>query len=168
MFNVEDYVVCGNKGVCKVDHIGTLDMSGVDKDEEYYILKPVYSTGSTVYVPVETAEQSVRPVLSHKEADSLVDEIPSISRLEIRNEKELEQEYKVCIRSNDARELVKLLKTIYTRREARFAAGRKETALDAKYFRIAGDYLFGELAISLELPRAEVETYICDRGWDKA
>ncbi|MBR6326187.1 MAG: CarD family transcriptional regulator [Lachnospiraceae bacterium] len=167
MFSVEDYVVCGNKGVCKVDRIATLDITGVDKNEEYYILKPVYHTGSTVYIPVAMAEDSMRPVLNKKEADSLVKEIPAIPELNITNEKLLEQEYKGCIRSNDARELVKLLKTIYSRREARFAAGRKETALDAKYFRLAGDYLFGELAISLDLPKNDVEGYIGDRGWRK-
>ncbi len=55
MFSVEDYVVCGNKGVCKVDRIATLDITGVDKNEEYYILKPVYHTGSTVYISVAMA-----------------------------------------------------------------------------------------------------------------
>ena len=34
------------------------------------------------------------------------------------------------------------------------------TALDAKYYRMAGDYLYGELAISLDIPRDQVEKYI--------
>ncbi len=160
MFNIGDYVVCGNKGVCKVDKISVLDISGVESNEEYYILKPVYSPGSTVYISMETADEKLRPVLTKKEADKLVKLMPGIPDITVENDKQLEGEYKNCIRSNDAVELVKLLKTIYHRREARFAAGRKETALDAKYFRMAGDYLYGELAISLSIPREEVEGYI--------
>ena len=52
MYNIGEYVACGNKGACKIDQITTLDISGVDKDEKYYILKPVYSAASTVYIPV--------------------------------------------------------------------------------------------------------------------
>ena len=39
-------------------------------------------------------------------------------------------------------------------------AGRKETAVDARYFRIAEDQLYGELAVALDMPRENVESYI--------
>jgi len=159
MYSVGDYVVCGNKGVCRVEKISVLDISGAS-GEEYYILKPVYTPGSTVYISLETADEKLRPVLSKKEANKLVKQMPGIPDIVVENDKQLEGEYKNCIRSNDATELVRLLKTIYHRKEARFAAGRKETALDAKYFRMAGDYLYGELAISLGIARDEVEKYI--------
>ena len=159
MYSVGDYVVCGNKGVCRVENISVLDISGAS-GEEYYILKPVYTPGSTVYISMETADEKLRPVLSKKEANKLVKQMPGIPDIVVENDKQLEGEYKNCIRSNDATELVRLLKTIYHRKEARFAAGRKETALDAKYFRMAGDYLYGELAISLGIARDEVEKYI--------
>ena len=160
MFSVGDYVVCGNKGVCRVEKISALDISGASGDEEYYILKPVYTPGSTVYISMETADEKLRPVLTKKEANKLVKQMSDITDIVVESDKQLEGEYKNCIRSNDATELVRLLKTIYHRREARFAAGRKETALDAKYYRMAGDYLYGELAISLGIARDEVESYI--------
>ena len=160
MFSIGDYVVCGNKGVCRVENIAPLEISDTDNNEDYYILKPIYSPGSTVYISMSTADEKLRPVLTKNEADSLVKMMPGIPDISVDNDKQLEGEYKNCIRSNDATELVKLIKTIYHRREARFAAGRKETALDAKYFRMAGDYLYGELAISLNIPREEVEGYI--------
>ncbi len=160
MFSIGDYVVCGNNGVCRVENIAPFEISDTDNNEDYYILKPIYSPGSTVYISMSSADEKLRPVLTKKEADSLVRMMPGIPDITVDNDKQLEGEYKNCIRSNDATELVKLIKTIYHRREARFAAGRKETALDAKYFRMAGDYLYGELAISLNIPREEVEGYI--------
>ena len=160
MFSIGDYVVCGNKGVCRVENIAPFEISDTDNKEDYYILKPIYSPGSTVYISMTSADEKLRPVLTKTEADLLVKKMPGIPDITVDNDKQLEGEYKNCIRSNDATELVKLIKTIYHRREARFAAGRKETALDAKYFRMAGDYLYGELAISLNSPREEVEGYI--------
>ena len=92
MFQKGEYVVSGNKGVCVVDDITTLDISGVDREREYYILKPIYMAGSTVYVPVDTADTSMRRVLSKEEADKLIHDIPGIPLITISNDKLLEQE----------------------------------------------------------------------------
>lgn len=157
-----EYVVSGSKGVCKVEDITTLDISGVDKKREYYILKPVYMAGSTVYVPVDAAKESLRKVLSCEEAEILIREIPAIPLITITNDKLLEQEYRGCMKTNNCEELVKIIKTIYLRKQRRLEAGRKVTAVDAKYFKLAEDTLYGELAISLNMARADVESYIVD------
>ncbi len=160
MFKKGEYVVNGNKGVCVVEDITTLDISGVDKKREYYILKPLYMSGSTVYVPVDTADGSLRRVLSREEADRLIQGIPDIPLITIANDKLLEQEYRGCMRTNDCAEWIRIIKTIYLRKQKRQEAGRKVTAVDAKYYRLAEDNLYGELAVSLQIPRAEVEGYI--------
>lgn len=162
MFSKGEYVVCGNKGVCIVENITTLNISGVDKDREYYILKPIYMTGSTVYVPVDTAGESMRRVLSNEQAKVLIREIPDIPLITITNDKLLEQEYKGCIRSNNCENWIRIIKTIYLRKQKRLEAGRKVTAIDAKYFRMAEDNLYGELAVSLDIPRGDVESYITE------
>lgn len=160
VFEKGEYVVVGNKGVCAVDEITTLNISGVDKEREYYILKPVYVPGSTVYMPVDTAKESMRSVLTKEEAKQLIDEIPRIPLITITNDKLLEQEYRGCMKTNCCEEWVKIIKTIYIRKQKRLEAGRKVTAIDAKYFRIAEDNLYGELAVALNIPKAEVQTYI--------
>ena len=157
-----EYVVCGNKGVCMVEDVTTLDISGVDKKREYYILKPVYMAGSTVYVPVDTAKESMQSVLTHEEADRLIQSIPNIPLITITNDKLLEQEYRGCMKTNACEEMIKIIKTIYLRKQKRLEAGRKVTAVDAKYFRLAEDNLYGELAISLNIPRTEVESHIIE------
>lgn len=162
MFGIGDYVICGNKGVCEVENITTLNISGVDKEREYYILKPLYMSGSTVYVPVDSPKESMRKVLSREEAEKLIEAIPEIPLLVITNDKLSEQAYKDCIRTNDCEDLVKLLKTIYTRKQKRIKAGRKVTAVDAKYFHMAEENLYGELAVALNISRKEVESYIVE------
>ena len=133
VFQKGERVVCGSKGVCVVEEITTLDIAGVDKKREYYILKPLYLSSSTVYIPVDTAEGAMRKVLAHEEAENLIHRIPEIPRI---------------------------IKTIYLRKRAREEAGRKETAVDARYFRIAEDQLYGELAVALDMSRENVESYI--------
>ncbi|MCX4305931.1 MAG: CarD family transcriptional regulator [Acetatifactor sp.] len=160
MFEIGDYVVCGNKGVCVVENIAALDISGVDKERQYYILKPKYQSGSTVYVPVDSPRDSMRHVLEKEEAQRLIAAIPEIPLLSITNEKLSEQTYRECLRTGSCEEWVRILKTICLRKEKRLKAGRKVTAVDAKYFRMAEDSLYGELAVALDMNRKELEEYI--------
>jgi len=160
VFEIGDYVICGNKGVCKVENITTLDITGVDQKREYYILKPLYMSGSTVYVPVDSSKETMRSVLQREEAQKLIEAIPEIPLLEITNEKLSEQIYRESIRTNNCEELVRIIKTIYLRKQKRIQAGRKVTAVDAKYFHLAEENLYGELAVALDISREDVESYI--------
>ena len=156
MFQVGEYVICSNKGVCEVENITVLNISGADKEKEYYILKPLYSAGSTVYVPVDSQkDHTMRKVLERTEAERLIGTIPEIPLLVITNDKMTEQMYKDCMKSNDCQELVKLIKTIHQRKQKRIQAGRKITAVD-----LAEENLYGELAVALDLSREEVSGYI--------
>ena len=40
MFEIGEFIVYGHKGICKVEDITYLDMSGADKDRLYYVLNP--------------------------------------------------------------------------------------------------------------------------------
>lgn len=160
MFGIGEFVVCGSKGVCVVEDVATLDIYGVDKERKYYILKPKYQSGSTVYVPVDSTKESMRRVLSREEAKKLIDKIPKLPLINIANDKLSEQTYKECMRTNRCEEWVRLIKTIYQRKQKRIQAGRKITAVDAKYFHLAEESLYGELAVALDMEREEVEAYI--------
>lgn len=168
VFEIGEFVVCGSKGVCVVENIATLDISGVDKKRIYYILKPKYQAGSTVYVPVDSSGESIRKVLSREEAQQLIDAIPKLPLIDIANDKLSEQIYKECMRANSCEEWVRIIKTIYLRKQKRIQAGRKVTAVDARYFHLAEESLYGELAVALGLNREDVEAYITDEINGKA
>lgn len=160
MFQQGEYVIYGNNGICLIQDITTLNIPGVDKDRQYYLLKPVYASGSTVYTPVDTAETSLRHALSKDEADSLIRSIPDIPLIPLTDEKTLEKTYKEYMRSNSCKAWVQLIKTIYLRKERRIMKGYKVTALDNRYFNLAETSLYGELSIALGKPRDEVKSYI--------
>lgn len=160
MFKIGELVVCGSKGVCQVEEISALDMPGIDPDREYYILKPIYNMGTTVYIPVDAGEESLRKILSKTEAKKLIKTIKDIQPITISNDKLLEQEYRGCLRTNLCEEWVKILKTTHIRKQKRLEMGRKMTAVDAKYARIAEESLYGELAVVLNIPKEQVPDYI--------
>ncbi len=163
MFSIGQCVSCGSKGVCTIEKITTLDISGVDREKMYYILKPCYVAASTVYVPVDSPATSMRPVLTKEEALELIESIPGIPVLNIQNEKFIEQDYKAAMKTNRCEDWVSIIKTIYERKQKRLQAGRKETAVDGKYYKIAVDNLYGELAIALGMPKNEVCDYISEQ-----
>lgn len=167
MFQLGEKVVCGSKGVCSVEDMTTLNISGVDKEREYYILKPLYMVASTVYVPVDTADGSLRRVLTEEEAKALISTIPQIPLITISNEKFLEQEYKNCLKTDRCEEWIRIIKTIWQRKQKRLEAGRKVTAVDARYLKIAQDCVYGELAVALSMSRESVEEYIISQLEDE-
>lgn len=157
MFDVGEYAVCGSKGVCRVEDITTLDISGVDKTRKYYILRPIYMSTSVVYVPVDTQTASMRKVLEREAAQELIDHIPDVTLINIKEERMLEKIYKECMKTNQCSEWMKLLKTIYLRQQERIQTGRKVTAVDDRFYRIVVDNLFGEFAIALDRSKEEIE-----------
>ena len=160
MFETGEYVVYGRTGICQVTGVTTMRVDGSSGEKLYYVLRPGGETDGKIFTPVEGGKQVLRGIITREEAERLIDEIPSIETLSIENEKFREDSYKKCISTCECRDLLRIIKTIYLRKRARKEAGRKETAVDARYFRIAEDHLYGELAVALDMSRENVESYI--------
>lgn len=163
MFKVSDYVIYQNKGVCQVEKIGTLDVSGIDSKRLYYTLSYVFSSGGMVYTAVDNKKVVMRRILKKEEVPELIKEIPEIGQLLLPNEKGKEQIYKDALRTCDIREIIKLVKTLYPRKVIRVADGKKVNQIEDRYLKIAEDSLYDELAITLQIDRDEVESYISDQ-----
>ena len=162
MFKVGDLIVYGNTGVCTVEKIGRPDLSGISDDKEYYTLLPYYSRNSRIFTPCDNDKVVMRPIMSKKEAEKLLREIPKIEILVITDEKKREECYKETMKTCDCREFVSILKTIYNRKKTRLAEGKKVTASDERYYNMAEDKLFGEMAIALGLEKSQMKTKIKD------
>nr|WP_302597923.1 CarD family transcriptional regulator [uncultured Cellulosilyticum sp.] len=163
MFNVGDYMICGANGVCKVEEVGPLEVSGIEKETMYYTLRPVYASESTVFTPVDNEKIIMRPILTKEEARALVDEIPDIEIFVVDDDKKKEILYKEALRSCDCKQLVRIIKTTYLNQKARLAAGKKAIMGDKKYFQMAEEHLYNELAIALGMDKSEVKAFIVNR-----
>lgn len=162
MFEAGSYIIYGTKGVCKVEAIGTLNLPGVDGHRLYYTLSPVNERNGTIYTPVENSKVAMREVISREDALALIEEIPSIESLWITNEREREQLFQKALLTCDCREAIKIIKTLYLKKQQRLAAGKNATAMDQKYLQYAQEQLYGELAIALDMDKNQVENYITE------
>ena len=149
----------GNSGVCRVESIQNMDGIGGAPQRTYYTLVPIYTSGSKLFVPTEGKRVVTRPVMTKKEAETLLKEWDEIETLWVENDKKREEVYKEALRSCDSRQWVKLIKTSYQRNQARLQKGKKATTSDERYLHMAEDNLFGELAIPFEMTKGEAEEY---------
>ncbi|MCR4748541.1 MAG: CarD family transcriptional regulator [Lachnospiraceae bacterium] len=160
MFEIGEYVVYGNKGVCKVSKIGPIDIPGMSKERQYYTLSQVYTRGSTIFTPVDNDKGVLRRILTPEEAKELIDEAADMNPVWIQNDKEREQKFTETLRSADTRSLFEMIIALYHRKERRLADGKKATSTDERYFHAAEDILYGELGVSLGIGKDEVKDFI--------
>ena len=146
--------------MCRVVEIGGPPMKGLPEGKDYYTLSPYYAEKSVIFTPCDNDKVVMRPIVSKKEADELIQMIPDIGYLGIPDEKKREECYKETIRTCDPHKFVSIIKTIYARKQQRISEGKKVTASDEKYFQMAEDKLYGELAIALEIEKNQVREYV--------
>ena len=67
MYEIGDKIIYGENGVCVVERIAPLEISGASKDKLYYHLRPFTGSG-TYFTPVDSGA-FMRPVMSRDEAE---------------------------------------------------------------------------------------------------
>lgn len=160
MFKKGEYIIYGRSGICKIEDITQLSISGADKKRLYYELAPLNIKGNRVYFPVDKKDANARKVITEQEAWALLDEIPNIEEIGVTNEKLREESYKQALNSCDYRQWVAVIKTLYQRKKARIAQGKKVGATDERYLKMAEDALYGELAFVMGKNRADMGPFI--------
>lgn len=163
MFEKGQYVNYGKHGVCVVEDITHIDIPGVDSNKLYYVLSKVYTKGNKIYAAVDNHKVVMREILSKHEAENLIREIPQIEQLAVANDKSRNDKYKDAMVTCDCREWVKVLKSLYHRKQECIAKGRKVTVTDERFFKEAEEHLYGELALSLGIEKEQVEDFIISR-----
>ena len=164
MFSIGDTVMYGGTGVCVVEDITTMKLSGMDRPREYYVLRPKYQSG-IIQTPVDGNKIPIRPVLTRTQAEALVDTIPEVSAVICteKNLSALRNHYQQQLSSFDCVDLIRMTKSIYAKKKDAESRQKKIGMTDEKYLRRAEDLLFGELAVALDIPREAVTEYIADR-----
>ena len=160
MFNIGEIIVYGTEGVfCVSDYA----RSPVDKHDErvFYILKPAFSGDcNTIYAPSENGMVKMRAVISREEAESFIENMPSISALTVEQEKKRRQAYKDAMHNADLGVYVSIIKAVQEKREECLKGRKRLSESDNEYEKRAKFCLYGELAIALGMGFNEVESYI--------
>ena len=168
MYEINDLIMYGSTGVCKVKEITKQDFGGDHVDKLYYVLEPLYQSG-VIYAPVDNEKVFMRPVISENEANDLIDSIPQIHTEIYKNSsmQQLTKHYQAILDTHGCRELLGLTKSIYMKKLEALKNNRNLGQIDKKFMKRAEDLLFGEFAAALHISRDEVETYIHHRLGDE-
>ena len=162
MYSIGDYVMKANTGVCKIDQIVMRSLAEGMEEKEYYVLIPVDDPRAKVFVPVASEKSNMRRAMGEQEAKDFIDSIPVIDVKWIENDKSREQEYKNAMRSNDPVHLVGIIKNLYLRNIERENQGKKVTAVDDRYFKMAENALNSELAHALGIKKDDIRELIAE------
>ena len=159
MFSVGDKIIYGENGVCTVEQVAPLAMSGAPKDKLYYHLIPLVGSG-TYFTPVDSGAY-MRPVMSREEAESLIDAMPGIEPAICNDNRfnHVDAFYKELFRLHSCEALVAILKGLRSRMAERKTRSTRAEAT----MRRAKDMLYGELSVALGIEMNAVEAYIQER-----
>jgi len=160
MYKIGDFVINTNNGICEIKDIVSMNISGSDKD--YYLLVPVEEKTAKVYLPLDNADQRIRYIMSEEEVWTLIHSIKDIPEVYIENEKEREKTYKEALSSKNPKQLISIIKTLYLRKQKRLEAGKKNTAVDERYFKLAENHLHAEISFVLKVEKTEVHKILVE------
>ena len=160
MFKINDVVVYGSQGICKVEKIETKQIG--KQTANYYVLKPLFKENTAVFVPVqnEALTSKMKNVLTKAQAEELIGKIVLIDVIKPSDEAEKRELYKTVLSSGDRERLVSLIKTIRSEKEYRHESGKKLNINDEQTLRKAELLLYSEFAFVLGCEPDEVKNII--------
>lgn len=156
MYQIGELVQYGTSGVCRVEEI-VQGVPGLQKDTECYLLIPVSKKEEKIYTPVDNDKVKMRRILSSEEVRNLMEKASEIKGPDIVNEKQCENIYREELYSVDCYRWFGLLKTLYARRAARVAIGKKSTATDERYLKSVEERIIEELTLIIGQEQTVIE-----------
>lgn len=160
MYSIDDYVVKVNDGVCKVEEITHLEMSGVSNEKLYYVMVPIQNNGSRIFVPVDGKAEELRFVITPAEVEDIMKKVADMDAEWIVNNKFREQKYKEVLHEGNPECMVSYIKLMYRKRQEREAVGKKNTAVDERYLRFMEEAVYAEFAFALGCEKSEIKEKI--------
>lgn len=153
MFKVGDTVVY-RRDVCKLISI---DKNYKD-NEDYYVIAPVDETTLIIRLPISKSS-IMRKVMSKEEIDELIKRIPSIATSEIDSHNH-GSDYEKLYNKGDYTDIISIIKTAHQRQQETADKYKKINEYDKIYFRKAENFLYKEIAASLNMTTDEARQYV--------
>ncbi len=163
MFKVNDTVVYGAQGICRISGITTKIIKKQQK--KYYVLSPLYKENSQIFVPLdnENLTQKMNKVMSENEIKELISSLPSEECKWIEDDNERKTIYRKALESGDRHSVVKVIKALYEEQQRRKAEKKKLSVSDEMILSQAENLLYDELAAVLNIKPEEVLPFIREK-----
>lgn len=163
MYDINDYVMCGENGVCKVVEIGTPPIGGIDKQRQYYFLEPIKGKTNVIYSPVDMQKNSLRYVIEKKDAKKLLEEIDALEITWEDKDNLRKEKYKQILSKYDCHGWLGMIKTVYNKKKELTQKGKKLHSVDMIYLSKLENLLYEELAFVMNTTKEEVMQIITQK-----
>ena len=156
MFKINESVVHCREGLSTILSISSIN------GKDYFLVRTHQTSGETIYVPVETANNILRPILSSDEADEVLKYIKSIEKEFNNNTKQRRDAYKRRLSSGDVNDIAYLYRQLYF---YNLIGGEENEEIklgpvDIEMLSYAKNMLLDEFAISFKVNRNEIEQFV--------
>ena len=154
MYSIGEVVLYGSNGVCEITEITT---KKIGKDSiEYYVLKPVCSDSSTLFVPTqnEMLVSRMRVVLSSDEIKDILSQ-KTDNEIWIDNKAERCEKIKEIISGGDCMKLVELIR-MHFHSKLQLKKGRRLHITDERFLKEAEKMVCDEVSVVLHIDRNDV------------
>lgn len=159
MFEINDYVMYGLTGACKVTDIRS-DDEGTNRERKYYILSPIKETESIIMIPIMNKELRMRKVISKETAEALLKQLEQKNLDWIDDSKERNREYAELLKSGDSEIWLKLIKILADEKREKYKEGKKLSSSDEAIYKSALNLVSGEFSVALDMKCDDVIPYI--------
>lgn len=162
MYKINDVICYQNYGICQIIDIKELTVMN-NKARKYYFMRKMFDKcdSTIIKIPVDT-DNIMRHVITKEDALVLIDSIPSLDPVWVKDVRERETLFKSMISSWKMEEWVKVIKSIYLMRQENRNSDKPKPLpiIDMKYFEKAESLFNQEMAYALELSENEIPVYI--------
>lgn len=163
VYQIDDMILYGGNGVCRVVDITKRVFDG--REIEYYVLQPIYSDGSRIYVPKdnENLTGKMRRLLSEEEVRRLIRDMAHEDVIWIENENERKETCRAILSGGNPREVIRMIQALYRHQQEQRQKGKKLHQADERFFREAEKLLYDEFAWVLHLEPDQVLPFILEQ-----
>ncbi len=156
MFKIGDKVTYGTVGVCEISDITENELTG--ELREYYVLRPVDTDKSTIYVPVlnEKLTSRMRKIPSEKELKSIMSQSKKEKLDWIDNNFERNDEFHAILSDGDIKENIKLLRALNLRANELQKIGKHLPKADERIFKECSKLVCSEISLILSMENSEI------------
>lgn len=160
MYQINDTVFYGTNGVCRISAIEQLSFNS-DPDD-YYILRPVYNSSSTIFVPLgnETLCGRIRPVMTEEQLCVLLRRMTEGEPEWIEDNNQRRAVYSEILQSADPEKVLAVLRSLHSRSETLRQKKKRLHISDEKLFHDAERMIHEEIAYVAGIRMDEVNGYI--------
>ena len=160
MYNIDETVLYGQQGVCKITDITVKEVCG--QSIEYYVLTPIFNEKSTIFVPKNNDKlvSKIRKTLNEDEIYNIIKLIPNEKCIWIEDDNKRSAEYKNILSCGNRIKLIQLIKTLYQYKKQKIENGKKLHISDEHFLKEAEKMLYDEFATVLNIDRNEVLPFI--------